>query len=119
MAGAKAASASSTDGAIGRCWVTPASRSESCTGESAGTALHVGPAYAVWTGIGAAGTAVLGMALFDEPATAARIGIFVTTSAEIRKASSTTTSLNRTPAESPIRLAQASGAVPAAAVTSW
>lgn len=28
--------------------------------------LPVGTAYAVWTGIGAAGTAVLGMVLFDE-----------------------------------------------------
>lgn len=29
--------------------------------------LPVGTAYAVWTGIGAAGTAVLGMLLFGEP----------------------------------------------------
>ena len=29
--------------------------------------LPVGTAYAVWTGIGAAGTAVVGMALFGEP----------------------------------------------------
>jgi quaternary ammonium compound-resistance protein SugE len=29
--------------------------------------IPVGTAYAVWTGIGAAGTAVLGMWLFDEP----------------------------------------------------
>ena len=29
-------------------------------------ALPVGTAYAVWTGIGAAGTAILGMWLFDE-----------------------------------------------------
>ena len=35
--------------------------------------LPIGTAYAVWTGIGAAGTAVLGMLLFNEPATAARI----------------------------------------------
>jgi quaternary ammonium compound-resistance protein SugE len=35
--------------------------------------LPVGTAYAVWTGIGALGTAVLGIALFDEPATAARL----------------------------------------------
>jgi len=34
--------------------------------------LPVGTAYAVWTGIGAAGTALLGMWLFDEPATVAR-----------------------------------------------
>lgn len=35
--------------------------------------LPVGTAYAVWTGIGAAGTAVLGMILFQEPATVLRI----------------------------------------------
>ncbi|MHA4836327.1 DMT family transporter [Sphingopyxis sp. MSC1_008] len=35
--------------------------------------LPVGTAYAVWTGIGAAGTAVLGMILFGEAVTAARI----------------------------------------------
>ncbi len=29
--------------------------------------IPVGTAYAVWTGIGAAGTALLGMWLFDEP----------------------------------------------------
>ena len=36
--------------------------------------LPAGTAYAVWTGIGATGTAVLGMLIFKEPATAARIG---------------------------------------------
>ena len=35
--------------------------------------LPVGTAYAAWTGIGAVGAAVLGMILFKEPATAARI----------------------------------------------
>jgi quaternary ammonium compound-resistance protein SugE len=35
--------------------------------------LPVGTAYAVWTGIGAVGTVLLGIVLFDEPATAARI----------------------------------------------
>jgi quaternary ammonium compound-resistance protein SugE len=34
--------------------------------------LPVGTAYAVWVGIGAIGTALLGMWLFDEPATVAR-----------------------------------------------
>ncbi len=29
--------------------------------------LPIGTAYAIWTGIGAVGTAVLGMILFDEP----------------------------------------------------
>ncbi|MGQ4556674.1 quaternary ammonium compound efflux SMR transporter SugE [Halobellus sp. GM3] len=36
--------------------------------------LPIGTAYAVWTGIGAVGTASLGIVLFDEPATLARIG---------------------------------------------
>jgi quaternary ammonium compound-resistance protein SugE len=35
--------------------------------------LPVGTAYAVWTGIGAVGTAALGIYLFAEPATAARL----------------------------------------------
>ena len=35
--------------------------------------LPVGTAYAVWTGIGALGTAILGMVLFGEPATAVRL----------------------------------------------
>jgi quaternary ammonium compound-resistance protein SugE len=36
--------------------------------------LPIGTAYAVWTGIGAVGTATLGVLLFDEPATLARAG---------------------------------------------
>jgi quaternary ammonium compound-resistance protein SugE len=36
--------------------------------------LPVGTAYAVWTGIGAAGTVLLGIVLFQEPATALRLG---------------------------------------------
>lgn len=35
--------------------------------------LPVGTAYAVWTGIGAVGTAILGIMLFDDPATLARL----------------------------------------------
>jgi quaternary ammonium compound-resistance protein SugE len=35
--------------------------------------LPVGTAYAVWTGIGAVGTAILGMILFGESAAAARL----------------------------------------------
>jgi quaternary ammonium compound-resistance protein SugE len=35
--------------------------------------LPLGTAYGVWTGIGTLGTAVLGMVLFREPATAARL----------------------------------------------
>ena len=42
--------------------------------------LPIGTAYAVWTGIGAVGTASLGVILFDEPATLVRmafIGVIV------------------------------------------
>ena len=39
--------------------------------------LPVGTAYAVWTGIGAVGTVILGIVLFGEPATAARIACIV------------------------------------------
>jgi quaternary ammonium compound-resistance protein SugE len=35
--------------------------------------LPVGTAYAVWTGIGAVGTAALGIYLFGEPATLSRL----------------------------------------------
>jgi quaternary ammonium compound-resistance protein SugE len=35
--------------------------------------LPIGTAYAVWTGIGAVGTALLGMALFGEPRTVLRL----------------------------------------------
>ncbi|MGU3537771.1 quaternary ammonium compound efflux SMR transporter SugE [Methylobacterium sp. A54F] len=35
--------------------------------------LPVGTGYAVWTGIGAVGTALLGIVLFGEPASAARL----------------------------------------------
>ena len=34
--------------------------------------LPVGTAYAVWVGVGAVGTAILGMVLLNEPANAAR-----------------------------------------------
>lgn len=43
--------------------------------------LPIGTAYAVWTGIGAVGTAILGIVLFGDPATMARlicIGLIVT-----------------------------------------
>ncbi|PSQ49048.1 ligand-binding protein SH3 [Halobacteriales archaeon SW_12_67_38] len=36
--------------------------------------LPIGTAYAVWTGIGAAGAATLGVVLFDEPISVARVG---------------------------------------------
>jgi quaternary ammonium compound-resistance protein SugE len=35
--------------------------------------LPLGTAYAVWTGIGTVGTAILGIVLFREPATVARL----------------------------------------------
>ena len=35
--------------------------------------LPVGTAYAVWTGIGAVGTVLLGIVLFDEPASVLRL----------------------------------------------
>ncbi len=35
--------------------------------------LPLGTSYAVWTGIGTVGTAVIGMIAFGEPATAARL----------------------------------------------
>lgn len=40
--------------------------------------LPIGTAYAVWTGIGAAGAVVFGILLFNEPANALRL-IFVAT----------------------------------------
>lgn len=36
--------------------------------------LPVGTAYAIWTGIGTVGTALFGIYLFAEPATALRLG---------------------------------------------
>ena len=35
--------------------------------------IPLGTAYAIWTGIGAAGTAIVGMVVFNEPSTRARI----------------------------------------------
>lgn len=35
--------------------------------------LPVGTAYAIWVGVGAVGTAILGMYLFGEPASAGRL----------------------------------------------
>jgi quaternary ammonium compound-resistance protein SugE len=35
--------------------------------------LPIGTGYAVWTGIGTIGTALLGIVLFSEPATALRL----------------------------------------------
>ena len=41
--------------------------------ERAARVIPMGTAYAVWGGIGAVGTVVVGMAWFDEPATAGRL----------------------------------------------
>ena len=40
--------------------------------------LPIGTAYAVWTGIGAAGTALVGIALYGEPATVLRLFFLAT-----------------------------------------
>jgi len=53
--------------------------------------LPLGTAYAVWTGIGSVGTAVLGIVLFREPATAMRlacIGLIVAGIVGLKLASS-------------------------------
>jgi quaternary ammonium compound-resistance protein SugE len=39
--------------------------------------IPVGTAYAVWTGIGAAGTVLIGMIYFSEPVTLPRIGLLI------------------------------------------
>lgn len=39
--------------------------------------LPLGTSYAIWTGIGAIGTAIAGIVLFKEPATAARLTCMV------------------------------------------
>ena len=39
--------------------------------------LPLGTAYAIWTGIGAVGTAVVGICVFGEPRTAARLACIV------------------------------------------
>ena len=39
--------------------------------------IPLGTAYAIWTGIGAAGTAILGVMYFDEPTTTMRLFFLV------------------------------------------
>ena len=39
--------------------------------------IPIGTAYAVWVGIGALGAAILGIVIYDEPATAARLACLV------------------------------------------
>ncbi len=50
-----------------------ASLSFACLGYALKT-IPMGSAYAVWTGIGAAGIAIIGMVWFNEPANIIRIG---------------------------------------------
>lgn len=45
--------------------------------------LPIGTAYAVWTGIGAVGTALIGIFIFKEPATFLRLFFLVTLIASI------------------------------------
>ncbi len=45
--------------------------------------IPIGTAYAVWTGIGAAGTAVVGILVYKEPATALRLFFIATLIATI------------------------------------
>jgi quaternary ammonium compound-resistance protein SugE len=43
--------------------------------ERAARTIPMGTAYAVWGGIGAVGTVLVGMALFDEPVTSVRLAL--------------------------------------------
>jgi quaternary ammonium compound-resistance protein SugE len=55
-------------------------------------ALPVGTAYAMWTGIGAVGTAILGMWIFDEPRSVIRlvcIGLIISGIVGLRLTSNT------------------------------
>lgn len=45
--------------------------------EVASRSIPMGTAYAVWGGIGAIGTVIVGMCWFGEPVTAVRIGLIV------------------------------------------
>lgn len=45
--------------------------------------IPIGTAYAVWTGIGAAGTALVGILVYKEPATALRLFFIMTLIASI------------------------------------
>ena len=54
--------------------------------------LPIGTAYAVWTGIGAAGTAILGMMIFKDPVSVSRITaiVFIVTGVVLLNFSSAT-----------------------------
>ncbi len=45
--------------------------------ELANRSIPLGTAYAIWTGVGAIGTVVIGMIWFGEPATAVRIAFIL------------------------------------------
>ena len=49
----------------------------------AARSIPMGTAYAVWAGIGAVGTVIVGMAYFDEPATLIRLLLILTIVAAI------------------------------------
>ena len=51
--------------------------------EFAARSIPMGTAYAVWGGIGAVGTVIVGMAYFDEPATLIRVLLILTIIAAI------------------------------------
>ncbi len=51
--------------------------------EVAARSIPMGTAYAVWGGIGAVGTVIIGMAFFDEPATLIRLLLILTIVAAI------------------------------------
>ena len=51
--------------------------------ERAARTIPMGTAYAVWGGIGAVGTVIVGMAYFDEPATLVRLLLILTIVAAI------------------------------------
>lgn len=64
--------------------------------------IPIGTAYAVWVGIGAAGAAVLGIVLFDEPRTLARLfflALLIVAIAGIRLTSGATEPATRAPTE--------------------
>jgi len=46
--------------------------------EIAARSIPMGTAYAVWGGIGAVGTVIVGMVMFDEPATTLRLLLILT-----------------------------------------
>lgn len=51
--------------------------------EYAARSIPMGTAYAVWGGIGAVGTVIVGMVYFDEPATLVRLMLILTIIAAI------------------------------------